>query len=202
MGALKRTATRRTRQIRNDRDTIGRRPVIAVGLLVGALAFVLLPTLPAIAGLVSATVLIGVAAASDSVAPGAVMGDVVAGKGGKDRDLPLSPTLLETLREYWRWRKPKLYMFPTRIRGLPAEEPISDKTVWYACKEAAARAGIRKRIGPHTLRHASAYYTTFQSSFILKTIAPGRAQSAAVYGHNGRLALVPARPATRDPFDL
>jgi integrase/recombinase XerD len=42
---------------------------------------------------------------------------VVAGKGGKDRDLPLSPTLLETLREYWRWRKPKLYMFPTRTLG-------------------------------------------------------------------------------------
>src|SRR5213594_579517 len=52
---------------------------------------------------------------------------VMAGNGGKDRDLPLSPALLETLREYWRWCKPKLYMFPTRIRGLPAEEPIADK---------------------------------------------------------------------------
>jgi len=39
---------------------------------------------------------------------------VVEGKGGKDRDLPLSPVLLETLREYWRWRKPRLYLFPTR----------------------------------------------------------------------------------------
>jgi MFS transporter, DHA1 family, multidrug resistance protein len=63
-------------------DTIGRRPVIVVGLLMGALAYVLLPTVPAVTGLVIATVLIGVAAASDSVAPGAMMGDVVAGKGG------------------------------------------------------------------------------------------------------------------------
>jgi MFS transporter, DHA1 family, multidrug resistance protein len=63
-------------------DTTGRRPVIIVGLLIGAFAFLLLPALPAIAGLVTATVLIGVAAASDSVAPGAVMGDVVAGTGG------------------------------------------------------------------------------------------------------------------------
>jgi integrase/recombinase XerD len=41
---------------------------------------------------------------------------VVEGKGGKDRDLPLSPALLETLREYWRWRKPKEYLFPRRSR--------------------------------------------------------------------------------------
>jgi hypothetical protein len=79
---------------------------------------------------------------------------VVAGKGGKDRDLPLSPALLETLREYWRWRKPKLYMFPTRARRRKVDEPISDKTVWIACSDAARRAGIRKRVTPHTLRHS------------------------------------------------
>jgi len=79
---------------------------------------------------------------------------VVAGKRGKDRDLPLSPALLETLREYWRWRKPKLYLFPTRMRRVQSEEPISDKTVWIACSEAARRAGIRKHVTPHTLRHS------------------------------------------------
>jgi integrase/recombinase XerD len=78
---------------------------------------------------------------------------VVAGKGGKDRDLPLSPALLETLREYWRWRKPKLYMFPTRTLGRRLDQSISDKTVWIACSEAARRAGISKRVTPHTLRH-------------------------------------------------
>ncbi len=79
---------------------------------------------------------------------------VVEGKGGKDRDLPLSPTLLETLREYWHWRKPRLYLFPTRNRQHRLDQPISDKTVWIACSEAARRAGIRKRVTPHTLRHS------------------------------------------------
>lgn len=57
---------------------------------------------------------------------------VVAGKGGKDRDLPLSPALLETLREYWRWRKPKAYLFPSRDPRRGPEQPISDKSVWRA----------------------------------------------------------------------
>jgi site-specific recombinase XerD len=79
---------------------------------------------------------------------------VVGGKRGKDRDLPLSPALLETLREYWRWRKPNLYLFPTRTVRRQGAEPISDKTVWIACREAARQAGIHKRVAPHTLRHS------------------------------------------------
>ena len=78
---------------------------------------------------------------------------VVRGKRGKDRDLPLSPALLESLREYWRWRRPKLYLFPTRTRRKP-DQPISDKTIWIACSEAAHQAGIHKRVTPHTLRHS------------------------------------------------
>ena len=40
---------------------------------------------------------------------------VVDGKGHKDRDLPLSPALLESLRAYWRWLKPRTYLFPSRM---------------------------------------------------------------------------------------
>jgi integrase len=36
------------------------------------------------------------------------------GKGGRDRDVLLTPKLLETLREYWLWMKPRTYLFPAR----------------------------------------------------------------------------------------
>ena len=98
--------------------------------------------------------------------------------------------------------RPKTYLFPGTQNNWRADKPITPKVIWEAVQQAAKRAGIQKHVTPHTLRHASAYYTTFQSAFILKTIALGRAQSAAVYGHNGRLALVPAQLANRDPFDL
>ncbi len=78
---------------------------------------------------------------------------VVNGKGGKDRDLPLSPKLLQTLRAYWRWLQPQTYLFPSRTNR-EAEQPITDKTVWRICSEAASRSGIRKRVTPHLLRHS------------------------------------------------
>jgi integrase/recombinase XerD len=78
------------------------------------------------------------------------------GKGRKDRDVPLSATLLETLREYWRWMKPKTWLFPGYVRGWRCDVPMTDKVVWYACKQAAERAGITKRVSPHTLRHSYA----------------------------------------------
>ena len=78
---------------------------------------------------------------------------VVDGKGHKDRDLPLSPALLENLRVYWRWLKPRTYLFPSRMHR-DHEQPISDKIVWLACTQAAKKAGIRKRVSPHLVRHA------------------------------------------------
>lgn len=75
------------------------------------------------------------------------------GKGGRSRDIPLSPLLLETLREYWRLKKPRGYLFPGRDNK---DQPISEKSIWYACKEAARYAGITKHVTPHTLRHSFA----------------------------------------------
>lgn len=80
------------------------------------------------------------------------------GKGSRDREVPLTQKVLDALRQYWRSAKirPRVYLFPTRKEPTEPEMPISDKTVWNACHEAALRAGLTKRIGPHTLRHSFA----------------------------------------------
>jgi integrase/recombinase XerD len=78
------------------------------------------------------------------------------GKGGRDRDVPLSPRLLEILREYWRWMKPKTYLFPGMENNWRADVPVTTKVAWIAVTEAAKAAGITKRVSPHTLRHSYA----------------------------------------------
>jgi hypothetical protein len=60
----------------------------------------------------------------------------------------------ETLREYGRWMKPKTWLFPGTVKNWRADVPISDKIPWHACREAAQRAGIKKQVSPHTLRHS------------------------------------------------
>src|SRR5262245_62936258 len=76
------------------------------------------------------------------------------GKGNRDRDVPLTPKLLHTLREYWRWMKPKTYLFAGMIKSWRADKPLTPKCIWTAVQDAAKRAGIKKRVSPHTLRHS------------------------------------------------
>ena len=72
----------------------------------------------------------------------------------------LSPKLLKELREHWRRlrRKPSQWLFPGNIQHTD-DRPISTKVVWHACRNAAKRAGIKKPVHPHTLRHYSASLT-------------------------------------------
>jgi integrase/recombinase XerD len=108
------------------------------------------------------------------------------GKGLRDRDVPLTPKLLEELREYWRWKKPAVYMFPSEVSAREHEQPISDKTVWNICKAAAKRAGITKKIGPHTLRHSYATHL-LEAGTDLRTIqllmGHERLEDTTVYLH-------------------
>jgi len=84
---------------------------------------------------------------------------VYQGKGNRDREVQLSEKLLEELRSYWRWMRPKTYLFPGYKNYRRTDVPISAKAVWHACRQAAKRAGIEKKLSPHSLRHS---YATHQ----------------------------------------
>ena len=77
------------------------------------------------------------------------------GKGGKDREVMLSPRLLEELRAHWRRHKPTEWLFPGGINHRYST-PITSKVAWQACQQAAKQAGLEKRVYPHILRHCFA----------------------------------------------
>jgi len=74
------------------------------------------------------------------------------GKGAKDRYTMLSPRLLQVLRRYWCATRPADYLFPSWRK----DKHLSTTSLQMACREAAARAGIAKRVTVHTLRHSFA----------------------------------------------
>jgi site-specific recombinase XerD len=76
------------------------------------------------------------------------------GKGGKDRYVMLPKRLLTALRAYWREvHPPAPYLFPSpRIAG----RPIGPPSVRTALRKAVQKAGLTKRVVPHTLRHSFA----------------------------------------------
>jgi site-specific recombinase XerD len=75
------------------------------------------------------------------------------GKGGIPRDIALSPTLLERLRVYFRWRRPTDWLFPSKQRH---NEPLDDGSIRHLCRNAGRRAGIARPVFPHLFRHACA----------------------------------------------
>ena len=73
-------------------------------------------------------------------------------KGFKDRYVPLSPTLLEQLREYWRICRPTEFLFEHEVFG----GPLSIRTVQVIFQKAKMAAGINKKVSTHSLRHSYA----------------------------------------------
>lgn len=77
---------------------------------------------------------------------------VVMGKGNKSREIPISYKLISLLREYYKAYRPKKYLFESYIPG----KPYSATSVLKIVKKAAQKAGLKKRISPHVLRHCFA----------------------------------------------
>jgi site-specific recombinase XerD len=72
-------------------------------------------------------------------------------KGNKDRITLLSKNVLKDLRKYYLEWQPKVYLFEGADGGMYSESSLAQ-----VVRKAARKAGIRKRVTPHTLRHSFA----------------------------------------------
>jgi site-specific recombinase XerD len=75
------------------------------------------------------------------------------GKGAKDRYVPLTNTLLSELRVFWKLHRDPRWLFPS---PQSAKRHPHRATVLAAIKSMARKAGIKKEVSCHTLRHAAA----------------------------------------------
>ncbi|MEO6066458.1 MAG: site-specific tyrosine recombinase XerD [Gemmatimonadales bacterium] len=82
----------------------------------------------------------------------------VFGKGSKERLVPIGRQVIGAVSIYLHELRPKLDRGKTRNRLLlnVRGQPLSRVGAWGIVKKAAIRAGLTKRVTPHTLRHSFA----------------------------------------------
>ena len=119
------------------------------------------------------------------------------GKGHKDRQVMLAEPLRELLAAYWRWKRPTEWLFP----GGKPDGPLSCKSVFQVCRNAARRAGIAKPIHPHSLRHAFATHLLEEgvNLLVIQTLlGHAHLKTTARYLHLSDSAV----RSTRSPLEL
>jgi len=120
------------------------------------------------------------------------------GKGNKDRYVLLGETMLTLLREYSQTARRKgEYLFP----GQKTQNPITTSSIRHVLKKVATKAGLSKKITPHTLRHSFATHlleTGYDLRVVQTLLGHTSIQTTQRYTHiTDRLLSL-----TRSPLDL
>ena len=103
-------------------------------------------------------------------------------KGGKDRFSLLSTQLLEQLRDYYRQYRPRIWLFEGPVAG----SPYSPTSISKILHEASWKAGIRRRVTPHMLRHSFATHLLEQGTdlrYIQELLGHGSSKTTEIYTH-------------------
>lgn len=103
-------------------------------------------------------------------------------KGKKDRIVPLSASLLEPLREYYRLYKPINWLFEGQVKG----EQYSAKSLQNVLKQSLERTGIRKPVTLHWLRHSYATHLLENGTdvrYIQELLGHKSSKTTEIYTH-------------------
>lgn len=107
---------------------------------------------------------------------------IIKGKGKKDRIVPVSEKLLSLLREYFKAYKPVRYLF----EGQNAGSAYSEQTAQAILKRAIKKAGIRKPVSLHWLRHSYATHLLEAGTdlrYIQELIGHKSSKTTEIYTH-------------------
>src|SRR5690606_20772181 len=102
-------------------------------------------------------------------------------KGKKDRIVPLSQRILEMLRDYFRACKPKYWLFEGQAGG-----QYSEKSLQSVLKQALKKAGIRKPVSLHWLRHSYATHLLESGTdlrYIQELLGHNSSKTTEIYTH-------------------
>ena len=103
------------------------------------------------------------------------------GKGKKDRFTVLSEKVLPLLREYYTQYKPAYYLFEG-----PDGKQYSTTSIHNILSDAVKKAGIKKRVTMHTLRHSFATHLLEQGTdlrYIQNLLGHESTKSTQIYTH-------------------
>lgn len=120
---------------------------------------------------------------------------IEAGKGKKDRYVPLPSAVLDLLREYYKAYRPKIYLFEGRYGG-----QYSIRSVQAVFKNAMKAAKVNKPIGIHGLRHSYATHLLeygTDMSFIQQLLGHKDIKTTMLYAKVGNAQL----NAVKSPLD-
>lgn len=117
-------------------------------------------------------------------------------KGKKDRIAPLSLAVLDLLREYYKTHKPATYLFEGREPGTKYDE----RSLSEVLKQAVAKAGIKKPVSLHWLRHSYATHLLESGTdlrYIQEILGHKSSRTTEIYTHVSTKSL----RNVKSPFD-
>jgi integrase/recombinase XerD len=112
----------------------------------------------------------------------------VRGKGNKERRVPLSEAILESLRGFWKLHRSKPWLFPARLqpRSPSQDGPVDIGNLRYAFNAARDQSGIKKPATVHSLRHSYATHLLeagVQLRLIQDILGHTSPRTTAIYTH-------------------
>jgi integrase/recombinase XerD len=117
-------------------------------------------------------------------------------KGRRDRVVPIPSSLIDQLREYFRYYKPKKYLF----EGLKPGEKYSERSLQMVLKSACDKARVRKPVTLHWLRHSFATHLLERGTdirFIQELLGHQSTKTTQIYTHVSQRSL----NEIRSPFE-